>query len=81
MGQMELILAAKALHENRVQERVLSTTRPGDEIQLKIVQDFEELRAQSQNRMRLACFYEQKPWDVMVVLGEKELSGPLVCPT
>jgi hypothetical protein len=78
VGQMEMIQTAQTLYEDKVQSEVLRITRPGDELLMQIVHEFEEMRNRTKSRAMLTCFFELKPCNVMAVLGQEgKKVGPI----
>jgi hypothetical protein len=71
-----MIEAAQEHYEGMVQSEVLRITRPGDELLMRIVHEFEELRERSESKIEITCFYELMPCSVMSVIGKK---GNKVC--
>lgn len=69
---MDLIDAAYTLHSGEVQEEILRITKPDDELLLSLVHDFERVRAQSDHKTQLVCFFEQIPCDIMAIVGMRE---------
>lgn len=69
--QLRLIEAAQLLHSGKVHQGVLRITQPNDELLKRVLREFERLReSQESNRIMITCFFEQKPCNLMSVLGE-----------
>jgi hypothetical protein len=67
----QIIQAVGASKRPTIQGQILRILEPEDEMLLEIVHTFERILAKSSTRPVLACFFELKPCDLNVIVGNR----------